>query len=123
MAEQVLRRTGQQRRDRLDALPADPSGRLHGLRDYEFMDDAARDAFAQITDGLRQQMLETYFQGMRDGVQGVTPEDLDGVRAMVRDLNTLLETHATGADTREDFARFMAQHGSYFPLVSARSTS
>jgi uncharacterized protein with von Willebrand factor type A (vWA) domain len=115
MAEQILRRTGQQRRDRLDALPGDAAGRLHGLRDYEFMDDAARDAFAAISDELRQQMLQTYFQGMRDGVQGVTPEDLDGVRAMVRDLNALLEKHASGADTREDFVRFMAEHGGYFP--------
>ena len=115
MAEQILRRTGQQRRDRLDALPGDAAGRLHGLRDYEFMDDAARDAFAAISDELRQQMLQTYFQGMREGVQGVTPEDLDGVRAMVRDLNALLEKHASGADTREDFVRFMAEHGGYFP--------
>ncbi len=115
MAEQILRRTGQQRRDRLDTLPGDAAGRLHGLRDYEFMDDAARDAFAAISDELRQQMLQTYFQGMREGVQGVTPEDLDGVRAMVRDLNALLEKHASGADTREDFVRFMAEHGGYFP--------
>jgi uncharacterized protein with von Willebrand factor type A (vWA) domain len=79
------------------------------------MDDAARDAFAAISDELRQQMLQTYFQGMREGVQGVTPEDLDGVRAMVRDLNALLEKHASGADTREDFVRFMAEHGVYFP--------
>ena len=115
MAEQILRRTAQQRRDRLDALPGDAAGRLHGLRDYEFMDDAARDAFAALSDELRQQMLQTYFQGMREGVQGGTPEDLDGVRAMVRDLNALLEKHASGADTREDFVRFMAEHGGYFP--------
>ena len=115
MAEQILRRTGQQRRDRLDALPGDAAGRLHGLHDYEFMDDAARDAFAAISDELRQQMLQTYFQGMREGVQGVTPEDLDGVRAMVRDLNSLLEKHASGADTRDDFVAFMAAHGGYFP--------
>src|SRR5256885_14577233 len=38
MAEQVLRRTAQQRRDRLDALPPGVAGRLNGLRDYEFMD-------------------------------------------------------------------------------------
>ena len=37
------------------------------------------------------------------------------MRAMVRDLNALLEKHASGADTREDFVRFMAEHGGYFP--------
>jgi uncharacterized protein with von Willebrand factor type A (vWA) domain len=115
MAEQVLRRTAQQRRDRLDALPPGLAGRLHGLRDYEFMDDEARDAFNELSDELRQQILETYFQGLKEGVQGVTAEDLAGVRAMVRDLNQLLEKHASGADVTEDFDRFMAQHGAYFP--------
>ena len=115
MAEQVLRRTAQQRRDRLAALPPNLAGRLHGLRDYEFMDGEARDAFAALTDELRQQMLQTYFQGLKEGVQRITPEDLAGVREMVRDLNALLEKHASGADVTDDFDRFMAQHGRYFP--------
>ena len=115
MAEGVMRRTTRQRENRLDALPPTLGGRLHGLRDYEFMDDAARDAFNELTDELRQQMLQTYFQGLKEGVQRVTPEDLAGIREMVRDLNALLEKHATGADTADDFARFMAQHGHYFP--------
>jgi len=115
MGEQVLRRTAQQRRDRLDALPPDVAGRLHGLRDYEFMDPDARDAFNALSDELRQQMLETYFQGLKQGVQGVTPEDLTGVREMVRDLNELLEKRASGTDTPDDFNRFMAQHGALFP--------
>src|SRR5436190_20547433 len=38
MAEQVLQRAAQQRRDRLDVLPPDLAGRLGALRDYEFMD-------------------------------------------------------------------------------------
>jgi uncharacterized protein with von Willebrand factor type A (vWA) domain len=115
MAEQVLRRTAQQRRDRLDELPPGLAGRLHGLRDYEFMDPGARDAFNALTDELRQQLMQTYFQGLKEGVAGLTPEDLDGVRQMVRDLNALLEKHASGADTRADFEAFMAAHGRYFP--------
>ena len=115
MGEQILRRTAQQRRDRLDALPPDLAGRLAGLRDYEFLDADARDAFNALTDELRQQLLQTYFQGLKEGVAGVSPEDLDGVRAMVRDLNRLLEKHASGADTRSEFAGFMARHGHLFP--------
>jgi uncharacterized protein with von Willebrand factor type A (vWA) domain len=115
MAEQVLGRAAQQRRDRLDALGPGLAERLHGLRDYEFMDPGARDAFNALTDELRQRLMETYFQGLKEGVAGLTPEDLDGVRQMVRDLNSLLEKHASGADTRADFDAFMAQHGQYFP--------
>src|SRR5207237_8751221 len=71
MAEQVLRRTAQQRRDRLDALPPSLAGRLNGLRDYEFMDADARDAFNALSDELRQQILQNYFQGLKEGVQRV----------------------------------------------------
>src|SRR5688572_4865557 len=84
VAEQVMRRTARQREYRLDALPDNLAGRVNGLRDYEFMDDGARDAFEALTDELRQQMLQTYFQGLKEGVQSVTPEDLAGVRDMVR---------------------------------------
>lgn len=115
MAEQVMRRTARQRENRLDALPRGLAGRLHGLNDYEFMDDDARDAYDELTDQLRQQVLQTYFQGMKEGVERITPEGLAGVREMVRDLNTLLEKHASGADTSADFAAFMAKHGGYFP--------
>ena len=115
MAEQVLRRTAQQRRDRLDALPPSLAGRLNGLRDYEFMDPDARDAFNALSDELRQQILQNYFQGLKEGVQRVTPEELNGVRDMVRDLNQLLEKHAEGTDTQADFESFMMQHGQFFP--------
>ena len=115
MAEQVLRRTAQQRRDRLDALPPSVAGRLNGLRDYEFLDPDARDAFNALSDELRQQILQNYFQGLKEGVQRVTPEELSGVRDMVRDLNQLLEKHAEGTDTQADFESFMMQHGQFFP--------
>ena len=80
------------------------------------MDDAARDAFNELTDELRQQMLQTYFQGLKEGVERITPEDLDGVRDMVRDLNALLEKHAAGADTTDDFN---ALHGEARALLPA----
>ncbi|MDQ3689970.1 MAG: VWA domain-containing protein [Chloroflexota bacterium] len=115
MAEHVTSRTARQRENRLDSLPPNLAGRLHGLRDYEFMDDAARDAFSELSDELRRQMLQTYFQGMKEGVEQVTAEDLAGIREMVRDLNELLEKHASGADTSDDFAGFMTRHGGFFP--------
>jgi uncharacterized protein with von Willebrand factor type A (vWA) domain len=115
MAEQVLGRAAAQRRQRLDGLPPDLAGRLAALRDYEFMDADARDAFNALTDQLRQRLLQTYFQGLKEGVSGVSPEDLDAVRAMVRDLNKLLEKHAQGNDTRAEFIGFMARHGRLFP--------
>ena len=91
-------------------------GGCTALRDYEFMDPGARDAFNALTDELRQQLLETYFQGLKEGVAGISPEDLDGVREMVRDLNSLLEKHASGADTPRRIRRASwRSHGQYFP--------
>jgi uncharacterized protein with von Willebrand factor type A (vWA) domain len=110
MAEQVMRRTARQREYRLDALPKNLAGRLNGLRDYEFMDDTARDAFNELTDELRQQMLQTYFQGLKEGVEKITPEDLAGVREMVRDLNQLLEKHGFRAVHGEARWLFPARH-------------
>jgi uncharacterized protein with von Willebrand factor type A (vWA) domain len=115
MAEQVMRRTARQREYRLDALPDTLAGRISGLRDYEFLGRPARDAFNELTDELRQQMLQTYFQGLKEGVQGVTPGGPGGIRDMVRDLNALLEKHATGADTTDDFAASWRSTGTYFP--------
>ena len=34
---------------------------------------------------------------------------------MMRDLNALLERHARGEDTTDQFAEFMRRHGDYFP--------
>ena len=115
LADEVLRRAAQQHRDRLAELPPDLAGRLRALADYEFLDADARDAFRALTDELRKQLLQTYFSGLKQGVAGITPEDLNGVRAMVRDLNTLLEKHAAGGDRPADFDRFMAIHGRFFP--------
>ena len=120
LAEQVMRRTARQRENRLDALPPNAAGRISGLRDYEFMDDTRATRSTQLTDELRQQMLETYFSGLKEGVERITPEDLDGVREMVRDLNALLEKHATGADVSGDFNAFMAKHGRVLPARHLR---
>ena len=34
---------------------------------------------------------------------------------MLRDLNALLDRHARGEDTTDQFAEFMRRHGDYFP--------
>ena len=116
MAEQVMRRTARQRENRLDALPPNLRGppqrparlRVHGRRRARRLQRAHRRAAP--ADARRPTS-----RGSRRGSSGITPEDLDGVREMVRDLNALLEKHATGADTTDEFGAFMAKHGRYFP--------
>ena len=115
LGEQVLQRAAAKRRERLDGLPPDAAGRLRGLREYEFMDAEARDAFAALTEELRRHALQAQFPSLKAGIAGVTPAQLDGVRAMVRDLNDLLERQVAGTATLADFATFMVRHGAFFP--------
>ena len=51
--------------------------------------------------------------GMADAVRGMSPEDLAANRAMVRDLDQLLQQQLAGAEP--DPAEFLARHGAFFP--------
>jgi uncharacterized protein with von Willebrand factor type A (vWA) domain len=57
--------------------------------------------------------MQSYFQGMQQGLQDMTPQDLDRLRDMVRDLNQMLEQKALGQEP--DFQSFMDKHGEFFP--------
>ncbi|WP_278256850.1 hypothetical protein [Nocardioides convexus] len=52
---------------------------------------------------------------MKQALENATDEDRQAINEMLSDLNDLLEKHARGADTPEDFAEFMAKHGQHFP--------
>ncbi|MPZ50197.1 MAG: VWA domain-containing protein [Dehalococcoidia bacterium] len=112
---QLLEQLAGRKRQFLDDLPEDPSGRLEKLMDYEFMDSDARDAFNELVNDLRQKMMGSYFQGLQQGIQNLTPEDLAPVREMVRELNKLLAKRMTGESTDDDFHAFMQRFGSFFP--------
>jgi len=97
----------------LDDLPKDSGGQIRSLQDYEFMDPTARQMFQDLVGKLQQQMLGNTFEGMMQGLQNMTPEDMAAMREMVRDLNEMLERHARGEDPQ--FAQFMEKHAQYFP--------
>ncbi len=50
---------------------------------------------------------------MREALQD--PAAQQAVAEMMRDLNALLDRHARGEDTTDQFAEFMRRHGDYFP--------
>jgi len=109
MLENMVRK----RLDQLDALPPSVGGRIHTLQDYEFMDQDAQRQFNELIDMLRQQMLENYFQGLKQGLGAMTPETLAQMQQMVHDLNDLLEQHRHGDDS--GFEEFMEKWGQFFP--------
>ncbi len=111
--ERMLRDVAARRLDQLDALPADVGERIRDLREYDFLEPAARERFDALVERLGQQVLEQFVQGMGDAIRSMTPEDLSANRAMVRDLNALIRERIGGREP--DVREFLAKHGRFFP--------
>jgi len=62
---------------------------------------------------LQQQVLQSYFQGMQQSMQSMTPEDMAAMRQMLQDLNQMLRDRAEGREP--DFEQFMERWGQNFP--------
>ena len=99
----------------LDALPDDTGGAVRELGEYDWRSSDAREAYDEIRDLLGRELLDQRFQGMKQAMEGATPEDVERINEMLDDLNELLDHHARGEDTTERFAEFMRRHGDHFP--------
>ena len=111
----LMEKLAKQRRNQLDRMPDDLGGRMKALRQYEFMDEEAREKFERLLQQLQEQMLNQMFQGLKQSIQSMTREDLGLVREMVRDLNWMLEQRRQGRDTSAQFRSFMQKYGHLFP--------
>jgi uncharacterized protein with von Willebrand factor type A (vWA) domain len=111
--QKALERMADQKRQQLDELPKDMAGAIKELSDYDFMDPDARQQFQELLDMLKQQMMQSTFQGMQQAIQGMTPQDMQGIRQMLNDLNQMLRERAEGGEP--DFDRFMEKWGQFFP--------
>ncbi|SDS25108.1 vWA domain-containing protein [Actinoplanes derwentensis] len=96
----------------LDSLPRSVSQAVGELAGYRWASDEARQIYQQILDGLRQEVVEQRFAGMKQALQ---QGDMADVSAMLTDLNDLLGKHARGEDTGDAFRAFMDEHGRFFP--------
>lgn len=100
---------------RIEELPASPAQAVQELADYDWRSDRARADYEKIRDLLGREMLDQRFAGMKQALEGATEEDRQRISEMLEDLNDLLDKHARGEDTPEDFEQFMAEHGEFFP--------
>ena len=91
----------------LDALPSDTGGAVRELDSYDWRSAEAREAYQEIRDLLGRELLDQRFAGMKQAMQNVTPGDVERIREMLDDLNSLLANHAQGQDTEQQFAEFM----------------
>ncbi|GAA4446206.1 VWA domain-containing protein [Actinokineospora soli] len=103
------------REAQLDALPPGTAGAVRDLAAYDWRSDEARANYQRIRDLLGQELMESRFQGMKQALSEVRPEDVERIKAMMADLNALLLSHLRGEDTKDQFAKFMRDHGEFFP--------
>ncbi|EFV14876.1 vWA domain-containing protein [Segniliparus rugosus] len=100
----------------LMALDSSPAKAVQQLKSYRWRSQKAQQAYQKIGQLLGQEMLDQYFDGMKQWLQEADdPEVRDHVRRMLADLNALLDKHARGQDVSDDFHSFMAEHGRLFP--------
>jgi uncharacterized protein with von Willebrand factor type A (vWA) domain len=102
----------------LDTLPEDTAGQVRELGDYQWRSAEGQQHWQNVMDLLRTEVLDAQFAGMKQalsGMQGGDPAAMEAVREMMADLNALLQKHARGEDTADDFAQFMDKHGEMFP--------
>jgi uncharacterized protein with von Willebrand factor type A (vWA) domain len=104
------------REAQLDALPDQTARAVRELAEYDWRSPEARQAFEDLKDMLRRDVLDQQFRGMKQALQSQPgSEERQALKDMMADLNQLLEKHARGEDTQQDFDDFMDKHGQFFP--------
>ncbi|GAB1512373.1 vWA domain-containing protein [Actinophytocola sp. KF-1] len=103
------------REAQLDALPSGTAAAVRELAEYDWRSGEAREKYEQIRNLLGQELMESRFQGMKQALQDMRPEDTERIRQMMSDLNDLLLSHLRGDDTTQRFQDFMRKHGEFFP--------
>src|ERR1700675_2651648 len=107
--KEITEDLAQARQMELELMPPDLAGRVQAMQDYDFMDDAARQRFEELMDELRQQLMQSYFNQMAEGMQDVSPEQMARMKDMLAELNHMLEQRERGEDP--DFEGFMERYG------------
>lgn len=115
--DRLAGKSAEQKLAELDALPPDPAGKIKALQDYDFIDPEAERMFQELLRSLQQQMLQPFLSGMKQALEGMSPQDLQRMRQMLSDLNRMLRDHAEGREP--DFERFKQKWGQHFPGVES----
>ena len=110
---QDLERRAASHRDQLQQVPHDDAAKaIEVLRDYEFMDAQAKQEFDELLKMLQQQVAETFFKDVSKALNDMSPDQMQALQQMMRDLNDMLERSMRSEDP--DFEEFMDRYGSMF---------
>ena len=110
---QTARDSADERNMRLDLMPDDLAGKVRELNSYSFESAEAQQRFEQMMDRLREQLMQQTVDQMSDGMQSMSPADMQRMKDMLASLNEMLERRERGDDP--GFDQFMEQFGDFFP--------
>ncbi len=110
---EAARNTAAERNMRLDLMPNDLAGKVRELSAYDFESVDAQRRFEQMIDKLRQQLMQQAVDQMSDGMQNMSPQDMQRMKDMLAALNDMLDKHQQGDDP--GFEQFMEEFGDFFP--------
>jgi len=110
---EAARETAAERNMRLDLMPNDLAGKVRELSAYDFESAEAQRRFSEMIDKLRQQLMQQAVDQMSDGLQNLSPQDMQRMKDMLAALNTMLNMHQRGEDP--GFEQFMEEFGDFFP--------
>ena len=108
----MLQQIADRKKNFLESLPSDLAGAVKELQNYEFMDPEARAKFQELMEMLKKAMMDTFFKDLYNQIQGMTPEQLERMKQMIRDLNQMLQEKMSGG--QPNFDQFMQQYGDLF---------
>ena len=101
-----------ERQMRLDLLPDDLAGRMQSLQSYNFESAEASRRFDQLSERLRSEMMQQVVDRVSEGMESVTPEDVQRTKEMLAALNEMIAKRDQGEDP--GFEKFMDEYGDMF---------
>ena len=102
-----------ERQMRLDLLPDDLAGRMQSLQNYNFESAEASRRFDELSERLRSEMVQQVVDRVSEGMESVTPEDVQRTKEMLAALNEMIAKRDQGEDP--GFEKFMDEYGDMFP--------
>jgi uncharacterized protein with von Willebrand factor type A (vWA) domain len=109
---EMLKNIVERKRNFLEGLPNDLGGKMKELQNYEFMDPDAASEFQELMEMLKKAMMDTFFRDLQMQIANMSPEDMERMKQMVRDLNQMMQEKMSGGEP--NFDQFMQQYGDLF---------
>src|SRR6266508_395761 len=95
---EMLKNIVERKRNFLEGLPEDLGGQMKELQNYEFMDPEAQAEFQELMEMLKKAMMDTFFKDMQNQIANMSPEDMERMKNMIRDLNKMLQEKMAGGE-------------------------